>query len=251
MIRVPALLFLVTALAGAESPLAIPHIADGGGWRSTIAIFNGFSSESAQVNVKFRSDTGLLQDVAVLNYGVVRSLDLEIAPNSSVYLETAGVRPNVQAGWAEINQSAGNVPVRAFAVFRQIIPGRPDYEAVAAGMRAANGLTFPFDNTGGLATSFAVANLANSACTVGVSPIRDEAGRLLAEAPKNVVGLLASGHAAFISTDLLPETAGKRGYLQFYPSFGCGAGGLAMVGLRFNPSGPFTNLQPLSVESPF
>jgi hypothetical protein len=250
MIRVSALFLLVTALAGAESPLAVPHIADGGGWRSTIAIFNGFSSEAAQVNVKFRSDSGVLQDVSVLNYGVVRSLDLELAPNTSIYLETAGVRAGVQVGWAEINQSSGNIPVRAFAVFRQTIPGRPDYEAVATGMRASNGLTFPFDNTGGLTTSFAIANLANSACTVGVSPIRDESGRLLADGPKNVVGLLGSGHAAFISTDLLPETAGKRGYLQFYPA-GCGAGGLAMVGLRFNPSGPFTNLQPLSVESPF
>jgi hypothetical protein len=251
MVRTLALALLLTSLALAENPLAIPHVADGGGWRSTITIFNSYAHEEARVQLKFRAGDGSLLDMPLLNYGLVRTLELELAVDSSVYLETAGVQPNVRTGWVEVNQLSGAVPVRAFAVFRQTVPGRPDFEAISLGTRAASAITFPFDNTSGSTTSFAAANLGNTACSVAVSPIRDEAGRSLAPAPRAVFSLLANGHTSFISTDLMPELAGKRGYLQFYPSFGCGSGGIAMVGLRFNSFGPFTNLVPLSATSPF
>jgi hypothetical protein len=180
-------------------------------------------------------------------FGVVRSLDLELRTHSSVFLQTTGTSPEVQMGWVEVLQLTASTPVRAYAVFRQTVPGRPDFEAVATGMKPSSSLTFPFDNTEGIVTSFAMVNLGVSDCAVGVSPVQDESGASLISQPKIAGNLAPNGHAAFIATDRIPEIAGRRGYLQFFPLFGC-TGGIAVLGLRFNPSGPFTNLSPLIVE---
>ncbi len=244
-------LFVVGLPAGAEtSPLALSHFADGGGWKSQIAVFNTFGVDFAHVVIQFRGSEGQKVAVPLGQYGTVSSLDVELGTQRSLFLETSGTGPEVQTGWVEIIQISGSTPVRAYAVFRQTVPGRPDYEAVAAGMRAAASITFPFDNTEGLVTGFAVVNLGVSGCTVGVFPIFDEAGNSLASQPKVAGNLGASGHTAFVATDRIPELAGKRGYLKLFPLFGC-SGGIAALGLRFNPTGPFTNLQPLSAETPF
>jgi hypothetical protein len=153
----------------------------------------------------------------------------------------------VQSGWVEILQISGSTPVRAYAVFRQSVPGRPDFEAVSVGMRAAASMIFPFDNRTGFATTFALVNLGLSYCAVGISPIFDEEGTSLVSQPKVAANVPANGHAAFVAADRIPELAGKRGYLKFYPMFGC-TGGIAVLGLRFNPNGPFTNMLPLGVD---
>lgn len=244
-------LVVICLPAGAEtSPLVLPHFADGGGWKSQIAVFNTFGVDFAHVVIQFRGSEGEKVAVPLAQYGTVSSLDVELGTQRSLFLETSGTRPVVQTGWVEIIQVSGSTPVRAYAVFRQTVPGRPDYEAVSTGMRVAAWMTFPFDNTEGLVTGFAVVSLGVSACTVGVSPIFDEAGNSLASQPKVAGNLAASGHTAFVATDRIPELAGKRGYLKIFPLFGC-TGGIAALGLRFNPSGPFTNLPPLSAETPF
>lgn len=252
MLRSLVLTLVVVCLpAGAEtSPLAIPHFADGGGWKSQIAVFNTFGVDFAHVVIQFRGPEGQKVAVPLAQYGTVSSLDVELGTQRSLFLETSGTGAVVQTGWVEIIQISGSTPVRAYAVFRQTAPGRPDYEAVSSGMRAAASITFPFDNTGGLVTGFALVNLGVSGCAVGVSPIFDEAGNALASQPKVAGNIAANGHTAFVATDRIPELAGKRGYLKFYSLFGC-SGGIAAVGLRFNPSGPFTNLQPLSTDTTF
>lgn len=252
MLRSLVLTMVVVCLpAGAEtSPLALSHFADGGGWRTQIAVFNTFGVDFAHIVIQFRGSEGQKVAVPLEQYGTVSSLDVELGTQRSLFLETSGTRPATQVGWVEIIQISGSTPVRAYAVFRQTVPGRPDYEAVAAGMRASAAMTFPFDNTEGLVTGFAVVNLGTSGCTVGVSPIYDEAGNSLASQPKVAGNLGANGHTAFVATDRIPELAGKRGYLKLFPLFGC-SGGIAALGLRFNPTGPFTNLQPLSADATF
>ncbi len=250
MTRLALLTLLGTVVVLGQQPaLVIPHFADGGGWRSSVAVFNSFDGDAVHVSIVFHSDSGEVVSVPVNNYGVIRSLEIDLAPQSSIFLETLGTAPNVQVGWVEVAQRTGGVPVKGYAVFRQTVPGRPDFEAVSVGMRAAGTMTFPFDNTGGLVTSFAVVNLAPATCTIAVSPIYDEFGNPVTTEKKLVGSLYANGHISFISTDKIPELANKRGYLTMAPLLACGAGGFATVGLRFNPSGPFTSLAPLNVST--
>jgi hypothetical protein len=241
---------LPASLLAQQPPLAIPQIADGGGWKSTVVIFNSFSLNPARISVIFRGNDGARVPFPIDSYGVVSSLDLELMPQSSLYLQTSGTSPAVQSGWVEVDQIAGDAPVKGFAIFRQSVAGRPDFEAVSQGMRPAGSMTFPFDNTNGFVTSFAVVNFSSSACTVAVSPIYDEWGNPLSATAKLIGSITPNGHAAFIATDKIPEIANKRGYLTFTPLLSCGSAGMAMLGLRFNSSGPFTNLQPLSVSTP-
>ena len=250
MLRTLALGLFASALAFGEPALVIPHVADGGGWRSTVAIFNGFSANISRVQINFRGDDGIKTPFSITNYGTVSSLELDLMPESSVYLETSGVSPTARMGWVEVVQLAGTPPVRGFAVFRQTVPGRPDFEAVSMGIKPAGTMTFPFDNTNGFVTSFAVVNLSQGSCTLGVAPLFDEFGTKLAAEHKLIGNLLANGHMAFVSTDRMPELTNKRGYLTFIPEVSCGVGGFAVLGLRFNPSGPFTNLLPLSMATP-
>jgi hypothetical protein len=241
-------LFLTATAALAEtSPLALPQFADGGGWRSSLVIVNTFGVDSAHIVINFRGQDGRRVVVPLEGYGAISSLDVHVPIQSSLYLETTGTSPVAQSGWVEIQQKEGSNPVRAYAVFRQSVPGRPDYEAVSVGMRAAAGMTFPFDNTAGFVTSYSLVNFGLSDCTVGVSPIYDEGGTALASRPRVAANVAANGHIAFVSTDRMPELAGKRGYLKFFPMFGC-SGGIGALGLRFNPNGPFTNLLPLVVD---
>ncbi len=85
MKKVLTLTLLFCAVAFAQSvpaPLVIPHIADGGGWKTSIAIYNGFSTEIARITVIFRNNDGQRVLVPVGNYGMVSSIDLEMMPES-------------------------------------------------------------------------------------------------------------------------------------------------------------------------
>ncbi|MBI3695966.1 MAG: hypothetical protein HY238_14135 [Acidobacteria bacterium] len=251
MVRLSALFLLAAALAYGQQPsLIIPHVADGGGWKTTIAIFNGFNGIPTRLSIVFRGPDGDKIAFPVTNFGIRSSIDLDLEPTRSLFLETAGAGANVQTGWVEVQQFSGHEPVRGFAIFKQSIPGRPDFEAVSMGMRTAAFMTFPFDNTNGMVTSFAIVNLASSACTMGVAPIFDETGAQVASEAKLIGNMLPNGQVAFVSTDRIPEMANRRGYLTFRPQNTCAPGGLVMLGLRFNPSGPFTNLLPLLAPSP-
>jgi len=232
-----------------QPSLIIPHIADGGSWQSTVAVFNSFSVDPARVSIAFRGDDGGLLTLPIKNFGAISSLELELPSQGAVFLETSATNANAQTGWAEVTQLTGNTPVRGYAVFRQRVAGRPDFEAVSMGLRAADSLTFPFDNTSGFVTSFAVVNVAVAACGVSVSAIFDEFGNSLTARPKLIGNLVSHGHVAFVSTDKIPELVNRRGYLTVNsdPLLGCTA--LAALALRFNPSGPFTNLLPLRMSA--
>ncbi len=251
MVRLAAFVLVATALVYGQQPsLVIPHIADGGGWKTTIAIFNGFNGIPARLSIVFRGPGGDKIAFPVTNFGVLSQIDIDLDPTRSLFLETGGSGADVLTGWVEVQQLSGHEPVRGFAIFRQSIPGRPDFEAVSMGMRTAAFMTFPFDNTRGMTTSFAIVNLASSACTVEVNPIFDETGVQVTPDVKLIGNMMPNGQIAFASTGRIPEMAGRRGYLTFKPQNTCAPGGLAMLGLRFNPSGPFTNLLPLLAPNP-
>ncbi len=248
-----AILILLTVTAGfAHPPILIPQIADGGGWKSTVVVLNSFSVHPAQVSILFRNSDGSKLTLPLEKFGTLASLEIELPAQGSIFLETTGTSQNVQVGWVEINQPTGAVAVKAFALFRQSVPGRPDYEAMAPGLRMTDATTFPFDNTKGFATSFAAVNLATSDCTLAATAIYDESGNPLITEPRLIAALPSRGHSAFLSTDKVPEMANKRGYVSFdVTTLACAPGSMAMMALRFNPTGPFTNLLPLSAPPLF
>jgi hypothetical protein len=100
--------------------------------------------------------------------------------------------------------------------------------------------SIPFDNTGGLATGIAVANVGSQAATVAVV-VKDEAGISLATGN---LSLAAQGHASFVIGDRYAAAAGKRGVIEFTAPAG---GFISPIGIRAAASGAFTTIPPIPV----
>jgi len=80
--------------------------------------------------------------------------------------------------------------------------------------RDASSYVLSFDNTSGLATGVAIANLASAEASVGVV-IREETG---ANIGTGTIDLPPQGHNSFVLTDSslgFPITVGKRGTVEF------------------------------------
>ncbi len=92
-----------------------------------------------------------------------------------------------------------------------------------------------FDNTVGLDTGVALANVSNQAANVPVV-IRDDQGATLGTA---TINLAARGHTSFVLTNNYAYTAGKRGTVEFDTPPGTG---ITVLGLRATPSGALTTI---------
>ncbi len=113
--------------------------------------------------------------------------------------------------------------------------GDHDQEAVVPlEIRSATAYVLWFDNSHGLVTSMALANLTEAAVTVSVTS-RDQTGAILGT---DTVGLPPKGHLAFATGQQFPLATGRQGTLEFGTP---GNGQVSVLGLRFSP-GAFTTL---------
>ena len=78
--------------------------------------------------------------------------------------------------------------------------------------------------------------VAGHAIVVDVT-VRNENGMVI---QTSSLSLPPGGHASFDLSGWLPLSAGQRGTVQFAPQAG---GWFAVIGLRFNPTGPITSLE--------
>ncbi len=137
-------------------------------------------------------------------------------------------------------------PVSGFETFQNLVT---NYQAVVPlETRNAPSYLLAFDNTGGVTTGMAIANLSTTAASVPVI-VRDETGARLATS-KGFIRLDAEGHAAFMLNDPnngFPETAGKRGTIEFDTPSG---GRISALGLRANNGKALTTLPVLANVGP-
>jgi hypothetical protein len=80
--------------------------------------------------------------------------------------------------------------------------------------RTPSAYVLAYDNTNGLATGLALANISTQAASVPVV-VRDETGATLTQSQIQLAG---NGHTSFMLTDTtqgFPATAGMRGMIEF------------------------------------
>jgi hypothetical protein len=121
-----------------------------------------------------------------------------------------------------------NGDINGFAVLTYT----PNGQAAAVPLETRNAASYllAFDNTGGVSTGLAIANLAANAADVNVV-IRDDAG---AQIVNGSINLPARGHASVMLTDPtygFPVTANVRGTVEFDTPVG---GQIGVLGLRAN-----------------
>jgi hypothetical protein len=127
--------------------------------------------------------------------------------------------------------STGNVG--GFAIFRWTT--NQQEASVPLETRKAGAYVLVFDNTGGVSTGLALAEVSGQAANVPVT-IRDDAGNLV---QTTNITVAAHGHTAFMLPGTYPAAAGIRGTVEFDTPAG---GQISVVGLRATGDGTLTTI---------
>lgn len=221
---------------------AIPQVADGGGFKTSITVVNT-DTVPARVKLLFhKSDpaTRSTTDWSPPMEGGARVDNIEIPVGSSWTVQTAGTSSTTSSGWGEV---VTDNRVGGLAVFRQLqSDGRTQEAAVPINSGLMQRNLLPFDNTNGFVTSMAVANLsASEAARVRVA-FRDAAGRLIRV--DRLKDIPARGHTAFELYHEFPYLSGLSGTADFWVL----GGHISVLGLRFSPTGAFTSFEVQSLS---
>ncbi len=221
---------------------AIPQVADGGGFKTSITVVNN-ENVPARVTLRFyKSDpaTRATTDWNPPMEGSARVNDIEIPVGSSWTVQTSGAAAAISSGWAEVVSSQR---VSGLAVFRQVQPdGRVQEAAVPINSGLMQRNLLPFDNTNGFVTSIALANLSSSEIARVRVAFRDRNGRLIGL--DRLKDIPARGHAAFELFREFPYLQNLSGTADFWVL----GGHISVLGLRFAPSGAFTSFEVQSLN---
>jgi hypothetical protein len=184
----------------AASTKTISHIADGGGWRSTVVLVNT-DTVPAQYTVTFWNDAGLPY-VPPLVSG---SPSGTIPVGGSTIIETADTAATLSEGWAEVtsSQAAGGT-----AIFRY----DPSGQEAAVPLLTSGGteLEIPYQVGNGLSLGVALANPSSSQTANITEVIRDEDGKQLSS---RTLTLGPLNHMAFNPT--IPSNSTGGGVAEY------------------------------------
>ncbi len=237
------LVFLVFLVAmGLRADGYIAHIVSGGEWTMEFIVVN-VTDQERDITVWFINDNGGPLFLRVLNLGMSEGFSIKLRPNSTVVVPTLGGGGPARWGWAWVSGVSSLPSASVLAVFRQSLPRQPVYEASVPMITSARrNYVLPYDNQGGFATGVAIANTGRTAVDVLLT-FRNPDGSSQSFAG---VPLPVRGHMAFALTQRFPETANRSGSIEFLVQGGSVLSGVTIIGFRFNPSGPFTTIPPIS-----
>jgi hypothetical protein len=234
----------ITAVATLARQGVISQLATGGGWKTTLRVYNP-GSTAAMANILFYDENGapmVLPMTVTQGTDAVStsasSLSRTIQANGGLLVELESSSSTTQVGWADVR---GSATLDGFAIFRQKNSDNTEYEGTATlDARTPTALLVPYDNLNGYSTGLAVVNLASTAATV-TAILRDDLG---VELGRDTLVVAASGHASFSLPVRFTALAGKRGILELRTDQ---SAGLVALGLRFNPALSFTSV-PIAVR---
>lgn len=220
--------------------LIIPQVANAGGFLTTITLVNK-DAVPATVSLQFYrrvAPDGTAESWIPPMTNNQPLQNVMIPPGSSATWQTTGTG-SVEQGWGEV---LTNQQVSGFAVFLQRAPGRADQEAaVPVNAGPQQRFLLPFDNTQPFTTTMALANFSGGSPASIAVTIRDEENAELE--PAAGIEFPALGHLAFALPERFPQTAGRRGTIEFQVR----AGSVSAVGLRFAGE-PFTSFKPQVIQ---
>jgi hypothetical protein len=214
---------------------SMAQVASGGGWQTTFTLVNtGIASAHAQLGFFDNNGNALSLPLSFVQSGTATTastITQTITAGGTLVVVTQGSDTGASlVGSAQLT-TTGNVS--GFAVFRYNPTG---HEAVVPlETRNASAYVLAFDNTNGLATGVALANVSNQAVAVPVL-LRDDTGATLGTA---AIKLAARGHTSFVLANSYASVAGKRGTVEFDTPPGAQ---ISTLGLRATLSGAVTTI---------
>ncbi|GIU77578.1 MAG: hypothetical protein KatS3mg005_0816 [Bryobacteraceae bacterium] len=237
---------------GPERAMVLPyggvftHVAVGGPWRTLVTVVNTHVEKPAECELRFRSQKGEPLTVKLDGGTEARTgsvFPVSLPPLGSIRLITLTEDPEVRMGWATLERREGrDCFVAAYATFRAVVPGQPDYEALVPSEPARPRAVVPFDNRNGFGTAVAVVNpYASEPLELDVE-IYGEDGKLVQKYRER---LDPGGHAAFQTAERWPATAERAGLIRIRR---VGNWDFTALGLLFNPSRSVTTVPVVSIR---
>ena len=217
-----------------SGPHVMSHLANGGGWTTTILLVNA-GSQTASYTLNSYGDNGSALSLPLAGGGNTSSLQGPLAPGQLGVIETDG-SGSLTEGWAELVSTGA---IGGTGIFTASPPmGAPPSEA-AVPLDSAGGTTvyIPYDNTRGqyiYSSSFALANPNSTAANVIVT-FTNQAGNAI-PVQKSQITIPANGHYASVLGIDYPEVNGQRGIMQFKSNVAIDG-----LGIRYNGSA-FTSI---------
>lgn len=236
-----------------DTARVFPHLAVGPEWETSFVIVN-MSTSPAQFNLGFFDTTGAPMTVSFTEGKAAAAakdsfLTRTLAAEGSIIITVYNDGQPLRTGFAilEPPTDSTNIRLGGYAVFKQRVAGRPDFEAVVPLCDYDDWAVYlPFDNSGGLDTGMALVNPSDTqTATVDLFFI-DEAG---VQISKQTLTLKPGEQTAFSLTAKYPGLGGKRGTLYAESSIDY----LSVLGLRFNlgGGGAFTSLPAMNWRGMF
>jgi len=226
----PYLMKVVAQTAPTTGSMA--QLSSGGGWDTQLTLVNtGFSPADSTLN--FVGNLGSALDLPFtfpqggLPNQTTSTLTETLNSNQMLVLDTNDVSNT--AGLTGSAQFTTSGAIDGFAIFRYTPTGQE--AVVPLEWSVAPSYILAFDNTGGIVTGLAVANVLSSAASIAVK-LRDDTGAVITSGTINLAG---NGHTSFPLTDPqqgFPATANKRGTIEFDAPAG---GQISVLGLRAAP----------------
>ena len=179
--------------SAASSPKTIPHVAAGGGWKTTIILVN-CDNTAASFTLNFLADDGK---------GLPLPVTGTIPEGGAQTIETSGLPADTVTGWAEVLSSQC---VGGTAIYRMQSSGQEATAPMLSG--GGRKLVMPFDSGQGLTLGIAIANISAIDDTAISVTLRDEQGAIISNpAP---IALARRQHTSFA----LPVPAQQRGVVE-------------------------------------
>jgi pimeloyl-ACP methyl ester carboxylesterase len=218
---------------------SMAQVASGGGWQTTFTLVNTGTS-AAQAQLSFFDNTGnaLSLPLTFVQSGTATTasaVSQTITAGGTLVVLTQGA--NAGASLVGSAQLTTTGTVSGFAIFRYNPTGQE--AVVPLETRNASAYTLAFDNTNGVVTGVALANVSNQVVAVPIV-LRDDTGASLGTA---VINLAAHGHTSFLLTANYSITTDKRGTVEFDTPAGAQ---ISALGLRATPADAVTTIPVLA-----
>ncbi len=222
----------------------ISHIADGGGWSTSIILVNT-GAQPASFTLQVTGDNGAAIARSSTGLGMLSTTGT-IPVGGSTIISTDGTAAQLSEGWARVTSAQS---IDGTAIFRSAQPkgSAVPYQEAAVPLLTAGSSTllFPFDNNANLATGVALAAPDNSTATTVTWRQRNQAGQNLTSSAEQPVTLPPFGHTAFV----LPVDSALAANLRGVAEFDSPNGSIFGLGIRSN-SGAFTSVEAVTSQPP-
>ncbi len=218
-----------------NSDTVFPHLATGGGWETVIVMVN-MSNETVTYSTYFNNQQGGPMNITFREYPggnvvTTNAIRSTLSPGASFNFALFDATPATQVGWARVENQTPNSRLGGYAVFRQRIAGRADFEAlVPLSSYEDHRFFLPVDEIQGFVTAMAICNPGGNLVTSVTLQMLGLDGREIA---RKTVAIGPGEQRAFAIASEFPEIRNRLGTLYVQGS----TNRLSAIGLRFNTAG--------------